>query len=274
MAINPIFQRLELLTGTDALDALGATNVIIFGVGGVGSWVADSLVRTGIHNITIVDSDTVCITNINRQLQASIKNIGKSKVEELKQKLLEINPRANVKALLKVYDKKERSDWDLTPYDYVIDAIDSLSHKVDLLKNAYEQKVTVFSSMGAANRLDPTLIQIKSIWDTNVCPLARLVRKYLRKDGFQGDFKCVYSEENRPLARITSPKDGSHKCVCSSVGTPSNQVQADAKDWCHDKAVIPGSAVHITATYGNFLAGLVIQDVIKKMEEHLELSQV
>ncbi len=263
MATNPIFQRLRLITGDLTLDALQATEAIIFGVGGVGSWTAESLIRSGVGRLTLVDSDVVCITNVNRQLVATTKNVGRSKVQELKQRLLEINPRAEVTAIHKAYDKSTQDTFDLNQYDYVIDAIDSLSSKVHLILQAVESEATLLSSMGAGNRVDATQIRTGSIWETQKCGLSRAVRKRLRKKGFKKDFQCVYSEEVLEIEH-TSHHDGTHKCFCPSVVEDKETGENLAQDWCHTKAQINGSMAHITATFGNFLAGMVIMDVMKK----------
>lgn len=203
MAISPIFSRLNLLTGEHVLQALQSTSVIIFGVGGVGSWIADSLVRSGVHRLTLVDSDTVCITNVNRQLQATTKNVGESKVDELKKRLLELNPKASIDTKLEVYEVGDADKFNLSQYDFVIDAIDSIRSKVDLCMSAIEAGATLYSSMGAAYKLDPTQIQVASIWETRDDPLAKYVRKGLRQRNFKGDFKVVYSKESIPLVHLS-----------------------------------------------------------------------
>lgn len=255
MAINPSFQRLYLLVGDQTLDALKATKVFVFGVGGVGSWCAESLVRSGVGHLVLVDSDTICITNVNRQLQATTRNVGKSKVEELRQRLLDINPKAQIDATLGIYEHANRAQYPLQTADFVIDAIDSLAHKVDLIHYATESGATLFSSMGAANKLDPSRIRAASIWKTHTCPLANLVRHKLRKSAFTGDFTAVFSDENMPLFKQTSVECGTHQCFCPDV--PGSE----AKDWCDSKKVINGTSAHITAIFGHWLAGMVLQSV-------------
>ncbi len=263
---SPIFSRLRLITGDTTLDALTSTDVIIFGVGGVGSWCAEALVRSGIHNLTIVDSDVICITNVNRQLQATSKNLGRSKVGELRDRLLEINPKANITPIHAVYDIDNRDDYDLDKYDYIIDAIDSLTPKVDLIKKASQSSATLYSSMGAGNKLDPTRIKIDSVWNTEVCGLSRAVRKKLRREDYEGDFKVVYSDELIPPVQHTSSRDGSHICYCPKFVHPTENDGLDAVDWCDSKAQINGSIAHITTIFGNFLAGMLIQDIYNKVK--------
>lgn len=265
MAITPQFHRLALMLGDDGLEALHATEVAVFGIGGVGSWAAESLVRSGIGKITLVDSDTVCVTNINRQLQATTRNLGRSKVLEMASRLRDIHPRATIEPIHGVYEAAHKDEFHLERFDYVIDAIDSLTHKVDLIISATEAGATVFSSMGAGNKLDPTQIRVGNIWDTRMCPLAKLVRKKLRERGFSADCQCVYSLELPQPIRHTSSRDGTHKCICGDEVKGEGAGELDAKDWCDSKAQINASISHITATFGQFLAGLVIQDVMKKL---------
>jgi tRNA A37 threonylcarbamoyladenosine dehydratase len=257
MPINPIFQRLSLITGTEAMDALSRTRVLVFGVGGVGSWCAEALIRSGVENMGIVDSDTVCVTNINRQVQATAGTVGKFKVEVLRDRLLEINPRCSVTAFGKVFSRETREDFGLAGADYCIDAIDSLTHKLDLIEYA-AGKTRLFSSMGMAQKLDPTRLKTADIWETRGCPLARLVRGGLRKRGFTGHFTVVYSDERLPLHRETGAPCGSPQCLCPprDRGDPGAPVE-----WCGSKKVINGSAVPVTAGAGMILASLVIRDV-------------
>ena len=245
MLINPIFQRLALLTGANVMEALSKTNVIIFGVGGVGSWCAEALVRSGIGKITIVDADVVCATNLNRQLQATQATIGEIKVVSLKKRLLEINPECCITIFEKIFCKETCQEFGIENADYVIDAIDSLIHKVELIEYAYQNSKTIFSSMGMAQKLDPTQIKIGDIWETKSCPLARIVRQELRKRNFTGNFKTVYSEESIP-----NDKD-LYNMYPETTHNLFNKT-------------INGSAVTVTATAGMILASLVIQDMYHK----------
>lgn len=254
MAVNPAFQRLQLLVGAPVLDLLRESRAIVFGVGGVGGWCAEALVRSGIGHLTIVDNDDVCVTNVNRQLQATTGNVGKSKVGELRDRLASIHPRVRLEALDEVYEKSNRDRFDLHSYDYVIDAIDSYTHKLDLIEHAWEIGARFYSSMGAASRLDITKIRTASVWNATMDPFAKILRKGLRRRGFQGDFQVVYSVEE-PIAPVerTSVACGTHQCFC-------HHDDPDHKDWCSSKVVINGSAVHITASFGMALSGLVLQD--------------
>jgi tRNA A37 threonylcarbamoyladenosine dehydratase len=258
------FHRLHLLTGTGSLISLKRTRVIIFGVGGVGSWCAEALIRSGVGHLTLVDSDLICITNINRQVQAKQSTVGKVKVIELANHLAEINPEAEIVPVQAVYDRTTCTKYDLSQYDYVIDAIDSLSSKVELIIQAVHSGATLFSALGASCRLDPARIKVASIWDSERCKLGRFVRKRLRRRGFSKDFLCVYSDEDTipPIDGVTSGC-GTGVCVCpKAVKSPDED--ACVHEWCSAKKQINGSAVHVTGTFGFFLSGLVVQDVIQR----------
>lgn len=264
MAANPIFQRLELLTGSAALAILQRSRVAVFGLGGVGSWAAEALVRSGVGAVTLVDNDVVCITNVNRQLQATARNVGEPKAAALAARLADLNPRCALTPVQKVYEPAAADGFDLGSFDYVLDCIDSIANKVDLILRTFAAGATLFSSMGAASKLDPTRIQVASIWETQGCPLARIVRRKLREAGFDGDFQTVFSPEVLPPVAATSVACGTHKCFCPDF-TPADG--GEHKDWCATKKIINGSAVHITATFGMFLAGLVVQDALARTDD-------
>ncbi|MDR1250086.1 MAG: tRNA threonylcarbamoyladenosine dehydratase [Treponema sp.] len=258
MSVNPSFQRLTLLAGPGAMEALARLQVVIFGVGGVGSWCAEALARSGVGHIALVDSDTVCVTNINRQVQATAATVGQFKVEALKKRLLEINSACEVMAWGKVFSRETAASFGIEKADYAIDAIDSLSHKLDLIEYIAAAGVPLFSSMGMAQKLDPTRLKTADIWETQGCPLARLVRAGLRKRGFRGHFTVVYSSERLPLSAGVAAACGSDRCMCPARNScgPGAPVE-----WCSSKKVINGSAVTVTAVAGIILGSLVIQDV-------------
>jgi len=228
--MQEIFHRSELLLGSEAMSRIAEKRVIIFGVGGVGSWCAESLIRSGIHHLTMVDSDCVCVTNINRQLMATTKTIGQVKVEALKERLLSINPSAEITALQQVFTAETADSFELDTYDYIIDAIDTLKDKALLILMATKTDARFFSSMGAALKLNPTRIKTAEFWKVQGDPLARVLRKrFKHNDEYPArPFECVYSDE-----RVEPQGEGK------------------------------GSLVHITAVFGFMLAGLVIQDAIK-----------
>lgn len=263
--MNAIFNRLQRLTSIKGFDLIQSKSVIIFGVGGVGSWCAESLIRSGIKKLTIIDSDLVCTTNINRQLQATCKTIGKVKVEILKERLLEINPKAQITAMEKIYNKSSAHEFDLNNYDYTIDAIDSLSCKVDLIEHACNSDTTLFSALGASSKLDPTRIKTAPIWETHGCRLGRFVRKRLRKRDIKREFICVYSDEILPVFEV-NVGCGSGECLCPKKKNTDGTIE-DAHEWCSSKQLINGSIVHITGIFGFYLSGLVMQDILKAIPE-------
>jgi tRNA A37 threonylcarbamoyladenosine dehydratase len=233
-----IFSRNELLLGNEMMERIAQKRVIIFGVGGVGSWCAESLVRSGIRQLTIVDSDHVCITNVNRQLMATTKTIGQVKVEALKERLLSINPSAEITALQKIFTQETAEEFNLNDYDYIIDAIDSLKDKALLILLACQTDAKLYSSMGAALKMDPTRIRVTEFWKVQGDPLARALRKKFKsqKQFPKRKFQCVYSDE-----------------LLTNRGTTTEQ--------CPTKAQINGTVAHITAIFGFMLAGLVLEDI-------------
>ena len=238
-----IFQRAELLLGSETMTRMAHLRVIVFGVGGVGSWCAEALVRSGIGKMTIVDSDRVCESNINRQLMATTKTIGQPKVEALRERLLDINPAMEVTALEKVFTQETANDFHFDDYDYVIDAIDSLRDKALLIVMATQSRATLFSSMGAALKLDPSKIKVTEFWRVEGDPLARSLRKRFKADGVfpAKKFLCVYSDE--PAQNKKRPDATSQPPIADEQSPRVN-----------------GSLVHITAIFGLTLASLVIRD--------------
>ena len=236
---SAIFRRNELLLGSETMERIAQKRVIIFGVGGVGSWCAESLVRSGISRLTIVDSDGVSVTNINRQLMATTKTVGQVKVDALKERLLSINPKAEITALQQVFSEETAENFQLDTYDYIIDAIDSLKDKATLILLACQQHAKLFSSMGAALKLDPTRIKVTEFWKVKGDPLARALRNRFKKDKTfpKRKFLCIYSDE-----------------------LLKNQMPVDPEDRGN------GSIVHITAIFGLMLAGLVIQDITNQKQ--------
>lgn len=249
-----IFNRARLLMGSDVLDTLQQQRAIVFGTGGVGSWCVEGLVRSGISHITIVDSDCVAPSNINRQLMATTRTVGRPKTEVLRQRLLEINPDAEVEAVVGIYNKENAENYHLEQYDIIVDAIDSLQPKADLILHATslgkrEGHYPIFvSAMGAALKMDPTKIQTAEFWRVKGCPLARALRsKFKRQGTFPArKFKCVFSEE-----------------VLRNRGEEVSTGESDT--WTATKASINGSMVHITAIAGFMLAGIVLNDIYSRI---------
>ena len=263
-----IFRREELLLGADMMEVIASKRVIIFGVGGVGSWCAESLVRSGIEQLTIVDSDRVCMTNVNRQLMATTKTVGKVKVDVLKERLLDINPAANITAIQDIYSAETAESFHLSSYDYIIDAIDSLKDKADLILRATKTDAKFFASMGAALKMDPTKISVAEFWKVKGCPLAAaLRRKFKHNKTFPSKkFQCVYSEELL-RNRGENKSCGTSQCLCPKAHEGPGRVDLLNHEWCTSKAQINGTIAHTTAIFGFTLAGLLIQDICKSYEE-------
>ncbi len=250
--------RTELVIGPEALGRLASAPVIVFGVGGVGSWCAEALVRTGVRRITVVDSDVVCATNLNRQCQTLSSNIGAMKAEEMKKRMLQIDPGAEITALNVPYGPDNWESFRLGDYLAVVDAIDSLSNKLHLLETCVRLGVPVFSSMGAAARTDPARIRIGTVLQTSGCPLAREVRRGLRKRGVDAPIPCVYSDEPA-VSPAVEAWCGTGGCVCEGDRAACGQ---EAIDWCSRKKQINGALAHITGTFGFFLAGMVVRHIV------------
>jgi len=259
-----IFHRTELLYGQKKMDYIATAKVIIFGIGGVGSWCAESLIRSGIRHLTIVDSDRICITNVNRQLHATTLTVGEVKTDALKKRLLEINPNAEITAIQKIYNAENSDFFKLEGYDYIIDAIDSLRCKIDLIRTATQTPAVFFSSMGAALKVDPTKIQVAEFWKVKGDPLAACIRKVIRKGEMPGKkFLCVYGEEVLENKGVNK-SCGNAKCLCPKDREAEGDPELANHEWCSLKAAINGSVAHITAIFGFTLAGLVMNDLYLK----------
>lgn len=265
-----IYNRIELLLGEHVMNSIKQKRVIVFGVGGVGSWCAESLLRSGFVNLTIVDSDRVCVSNINRQLLATTATVGQVKVEVLKKRLLEINPSANICALQKIYSSESADDFQLDTYDYIVDAIDSLSNKADLIMRACRTKAKLFSSMGAALKVDPTAVQVAEFWKVKGCPLgAALRRLFKRKKMFPSKkFTCVFSEEL--LENKGEVKPESFGAASEDPTAVAGDPALATHDWNALKARINGTTSHIVAIFGFTIAGLIMQDVMNKVQIELK----
>lgn len=259
-----IFRRSELLVGEDVMERIAQKRVIIFGVGGVGSWCAETLVRSGIRQLTIVDSDRVCITNINRQLMATTKTVGQVKVEALKERLLTINPQAEITALQKIFTQETAEEFALGSYDYIIDAIDSLKDKALLILMACRTEAKLFSSMGAALKMDPTRIKVTEFWKVQGDPLARALRNRFKRDKQfpKRKFQCVYSDELL-TNRGHNATCGTEHCMCPKAQDGPGDPSLLNHEWCSSKAQINGTMAHITAIFGFMLGGLVLADIEK-----------
>ncbi len=239
------FSRTELLIGTDALNKLAQSRVAIFGIGGVGSFAVEGLARAGVGKLVLVDDDCICLSNLNRQIHATHKTIGKPKVEVMQNRILEINPLAEVETFQKFYLPGSAAELLRSDYDYIIDAVDTVTAKIDLIVNAKQMNIPIISSMGTGNKLDPTRLEIADLFETSVCPLAKVMRHELRKRGVDA-LKVVYSKE-MPLTPTETEEPG-----CSP----------DAQRPGASRRQIPGSISFVPSVAGLILAGAVIKDLI------------
>ena len=234
------FSRTALLIGEKGLEKLKKSKVIVFGVGGVGGYTVEALARSGVGNITVVDDDVVSVSNINRQIIATVDTVGKDKVEVIKQRILSINPDCNVTTKKAFYLPENSSEYDFSAYDYIVDAIDTITGKIDLCVKANQNGTPIISSMGAGNKLDTTAFEVADIYKTSVCPLAKVMRRELKARGIKS-LKVVYSKEE-PIK--TAPTE--------NIEIPSGKRQ------------IPASIAFVPSVVGLIMAGEVIKDLIKK----------
>ncbi|MDD7193148.1 MAG: tRNA threonylcarbamoyladenosine dehydratase [Clostridiaceae bacterium] len=231
------FSRTELLFGKEAMEKLAASRVAVFGVGGVGGYAVEALARSGVGSLDLIDDDKVCLTNINRQIYATRKTVGKYKVDVAAERIADINPDAVVKTYKTFFMPETADSFDFSQFDYVIDAIDTVTGKIELVMRAQAAGTPIISSMGAGNKLDPTAFEVADIYKTSVCPLARVMRTELKRRGVK-KLKVVYSKE-KPLTPIESEEQ--------SGETSRRQV--------------PGSTAFVPSTVGLIIAGEVIKDI-------------
>jgi tRNA A37 threonylcarbamoyladenosine dehydratase len=251
MAGLGFFSRTEMLIGTAAMEKLAASHVTVFGIGGVGSFAVEALVRAGVGNLTLVDDDCICLTNINRQLHATTKTIGRPKVDVMKERVLDINPHAKVTTIQKFYLPENAEEFFTEDCDYIVDAIDTVTAKIDLVVRAQARGTRIICCMGAGNKMDPTQFEVADIFKTSVCPLAKVMRYELRTRGVKA-LKVVYSKE-KPLEPKDEPNSGCRAdCVC-----PPGSGRT-----CTIRRQIPGSISFVTSVAGLILAGEVIKDLI------------
>ena len=242
------FSRTQLVFGKEAMDRLKGSRVAVFGVGGVGGYTVEALARSGVGAIDIIDNDKVCLTNINRQIIATGKTVGKYKVDVAKERIEEINPDCKVTAFRTFYIPETADQFDFTKYDYVVDAIDTVTGKIALIENAKKAGTPIISSMGAGNKVDPTAFEVADIYNTSVCPLARVMRYELKRRGIK-KLKVVYSKE-KPIPPIAD-EDPNGENGCLSMA-----------DKVVGKRQVPGSTAFVPSVAGLIIAGEVIKDII------------
>ncbi len=239
------FSRTELLFGKSAMEKLAASRVAVFGIGGVGGYTVEALVRSGIGAVDLIDSDKVCPTNINRQIYATLDTVGRYKVDVAEERISQINPNTKVRTFKTFYTPETSAQFDFTDYDYIVDAIDTVTGKIELVVSAEKAGTPIISAMGAGNKIDPASFEVADIYKTSVCPLAKVMRYELKRRGIK-KLKVVYSKE-KPL----KPIFGENEC-----GTASDTSET------HARRQIPGSTAFVPSVAGLIIAGEVIKDLI------------
>lgn len=244
------FSRTELLFGKEAMQKLASSRVAVFGIGGVGGYTVEALVRSGIGAIDLIDHDTVCPTNVNRQIYATQKTVGKYKVDVAAERIADINPQTAVRTYKTFYTPESAKEFDFSKYDYVVDAIDTVTGKIALVLCAEEKGTPIISSMGAGNKVDPTAFEVADIYQTSVCPLAKVMRRELKKRGVK-KLKVVYSKEE-PI----TPAQNVEINIDNGISLPESQENTAGKKR------IPGSTSFVPSVVGLIIAGEVIKDLI------------
>ncbi len=244
------FSRTELLFGKEAMEKLASSRVAIFGIGGVGGYTVEALARSGVGALDLIDDDRICLTNINRQILATRKTVGKYKVDVAAERVAEINPKCQVTTYKTFYMPKTQELFDFSNYDYIVDAIDTVTGKLTIIENARKSGVPIISSMGAGNKLDPTAFRVADIYQTSVCPLAKVMRRELKKRGIES-LKVVYSAEE-PIRPID---DLEISCRTHCICPPGTERK------CTARRDIPGSNAFVPSVVGLIIAGEVIKDL-------------
>ena len=244
------FSRTELLFGKEAMQKLADSRVAVFGIGGVGGYTVEALVRSGVGTVDLIDDDKVCLTNVNRQIYATRKTVGKYKVDVAEERIHEINPDAVVNTYKTFYSPETAEQFDFTQYDYIVDAIDTVTGKIALVMNANAAGTPIISSMGAGNKVDPTAFEVTDIYKTSVCPLAKVMRRELKRRGIK-KLKVVYSKEEP----ITPIEDMAISCRAHCICPPGTAKK------CTQRRQIPGSNAFVPPVVGLIIAGEVIKDL-------------
>lgn len=248
------FSRTELLLGNENMIRLKNARVAIFGIGGVGGYTTEALARSGVGTLDLIDDDRVCLTNINRQIYATRRTVGRYKVDVAEERILEINPEAKVNTYKTFYMPDTAAEFDFSAYDYVVDAIDTVTGKLMLVEQADHAGTPIISSMGAGNKMDPTAFQVADIYETSVCPLARVMRRELKKRGIRS-LKVVYSRE-KPMEPV---EDMAISCRSNCICPPGTARK------CTQRRQIPGSNAFVPSVAGLIIAGEVIKDLTRRL---------
>lgn len=247
------FSRTELLFGKEAMDKLAGSKVAVFGIGGVGGYVCEALVRSGVGAFDLIDDDKVCLTNLNRQIIATRSTVGKYKTDVMRDRMLDINPNVEVEVHKCFFLPENADDFHWDSYDYVVDAVDTVTAKIALVMKCKEKNIPIISSMGAGNKLDGSQFKVADIYKTKVCPLAKVMRRELKKRGVK-KLKVVYSEEipTRPI------EDMAISCRNNCICPPG------AEHKCTERRDIPGSVAFVPSVAGLIIAGEVAKDLIRR----------
>ncbi|MCI5976031.1 MAG: tRNA threonylcarbamoyladenosine dehydratase [Candidatus Faecousia sp.] len=247
------FSRTQLLLGKEAMDALSASRVAVFGIGGVGGYVCEALVRSGVGAFDLIDDDKICLTNLNRQLIATRSTVGKYKVDVMEARMKDINPNVDIRTHKCFFLPENADEFPFSEYDYIVDAVDTVSAKLSLAVKAQEAGVPIISSMGAGNKLDATAFRVADIYKTSMDPLARVMRRELKKRGVK-KLKVVYSQE-QPIRPV---EDMSISCRTHCICPPG------AKHKCTERRDIPGSTAFVPSVVGLIIAGEIVRDISGK----------
>lgn len=244
------FSRTQLLYGKDAMTRLSQSRIAVFGIGGVGGYVVEALARSGVGALDLIDDDKVCLTNINRQIFATRKTVGKYKVDVAEERIKEISPSCNVTTYKTFYLPETQDQFDFSKYDYVVDAIDTVTGKLTIIENAKKLNIPIISSMGAGNKVNPSLFEVADLYETSICPLAKVMRRECRKRGIDS-LKVVYSKEPpiRPL------EDMSISCRRHCICPPGTARK------CTERRDIPGSTAFVPSVVGLIIAGEIVNDL-------------
>lgn len=244
------FSRTQLLLGEEAMDRLKNTRIAVFGVGGVGGFVCEALVRSGVGAFDLIDDDKVCLTNLNRQIIATRKTVGKYKAEVMRDRMIEINPEVDVRIHKRFFLPENADEFPFSEYDYVVDAVDTVTAKIELVMKCQKEGIPIISSMGAGNKLEASAFKVADIYKTKMCPLAKVMRRELKKRGVK-KLKVVYSEE-KPTRPI---EDLSISCRTNCICPPG------AEHKCTERRDIPGSVAFVPSVAGLIIAGEVVKDL-------------
>ena len=244
------FSRTELLLGKEAMNKLENSRVAVFGIGGVGGYVCEALARSGVYSFDLIDDDKVCLTNLNRQIIATRKTVGQYKAEVMRDRILEINPKADVRIHKCFYLPENAADFDFNEYDYVVDAVDTVTAKIELIMRAKESGTPIISSMGAGNKLDASAFRVADIYKTSGCPLARVMRRELKKRRVR-HLKVVYSKE----PAMTPVDEMAISCKTNCICPPGTARK------CTQRRQVPGSNAFVPAVAGLIVAGEIVRDL-------------